>query len=55
MEDLMDLIGQLQERYQIEQEDIDTLVGAIQETFMPEGGVGEAMGDQSIPEDEGGF
>ena len=26
MQDLMDLIGQLQERYQIDQADIDTLV-----------------------------
>lgn len=53
MQDLMDLIGQLQERYQIDQEDIDTLVDAISDTFgVGEGGVGEAMADQSVPEEE---
>lgn len=51
MQDLMDLIGQLQERYQIDQADIDTLVDAINDTFgVGEGGVGEAMADQSVPE-----
>lgn len=56
MEDLMDLIGQLQERYGIDQADIDTLVDAINQTFM--GGeevgeeVGEEMADQSVPEME---
>lgn len=53
MQDLMDLIGQLQERYQIDQADIDTLVDAINDTFgVGEGGVGEAMADQSVPEME---
>lgn len=52
MEDLMDLIGQLQERYQIDQQDVDTLVSAIEDTFMPDGGVGEAMADQAVPEEE---
>ena len=53
MQDLMDLIGQLQERYQIDQADIDTLVDAINDTFgVGEGGVGEAMADQSVPEFE---
>lgn len=55
MEDLMDLIGQLQERYQIDQQDIDVLVGAIQETFIGGEEVGEDVGaaiaDQGIPED----
>jgi hypothetical protein len=53
MQDLMDLIGQLQERYQIDQADIDTLVDAINDTFgVEEGDVGEAMADQSVPEME---
>lgn len=53
MQDLMDLIGQLQERYQIDQADIDTLVDAINDTFgVGEGDVGEAMADQSVPEME---
>lgn len=53
MQDLMDLIGQLQERYQIDQADIDTLVDAINDTFgVGEGNVGEAMVDQSVPEME---
>lgn len=53
MQDLMDLIGQLQERYQIDQADIDTLVDAINDTFgVGEGDVGEAMADQSVPETE---
>lgn len=53
MQDLMDLIGQLQERYQIDQADVDTLVDAINDTFgVGEGDVGEAMADQSVPETE---
>ena len=53
MQDLMDLIGQLQERYQIDQADIDTLVDAINDTFgVGEGDVGEAMADQAVPEME---
>lgn len=53
MQDLMDLIGQLQERYQIDQADVDTLVDAINDTFgVGEGDVGEAMADQSVPEME---
>ena len=54
MEDLMDLIGQLQERYDIAQADVDTLVDAINQTFVGEDTVGDAMADQSVPEDEGG-
>lgn len=53
MEDLMDLIGQLQERYGIDQADVDTLVDAINQTFTGEG-VDAEMADQSLPEDEGG-
>lgn len=52
-QDLMDLIGQLQERYGIEQQDVDVLVGAIQEEIV--GGtdeVGAAMADQGIPPEE---
>lgn len=52
-QDLMDLIGQLQERYGIEQQDVDVLVGAIQEEIA--GGtdeVGAAMADQGIPPEE---
>lgn len=52
MEDLMDLIGQLQERYGIDQADVDTLVDAIQQTFMGGEEVGEALADQSLPEME---
>lgn len=53
MQDLMDLIGQLQERYQIDQADVDTLVDAINDTFgVGEGDVGEAMADQAVPEME---
>lgn len=52
MEDLMDLISQLQERYGIDQADVDTLVDAIQQTFMGGEEVGEAMADQSVPEFE---
>lgn len=52
-EDLMDLIGQLQERYQIDQQDVDALVAAIEDTFMgDDSGVGEAMADQAVPEEE---
>lgn len=51
-EDLMDLIGQLQERYQIDQQDVDALVAAIEDTFTPDDGVGEAMADQGVPEEE---
>lgn len=52
MEDLMDLIGQLQERYGITQPDVDTLVDAINQTFMGGGEVEDAMADQSVPEFE---
>lgn len=52
MEDLMELISELQERYQIDQDDIDTLVDAIQQTFIGGEEVGEAMADQSVPEME---
>lgn len=52
MEDLMDLIGQLQERYGITQPDVDTLVDAINQTFMGGDEVGDAMSDQSVPEFE---
>lgn len=52
-QDLMDLIGQLQERYGIDQQDIDVLVDAIEEE-MPAGGVDAAMGDQSVPSEEMG-
>lgn len=52
MEDLMDLIGQLQERYNIDQADIDTLVDAINQTFMGGEEVGKEMADQSVPEME---
>lgn len=52
MDDLMDLIGQLQERYGIDQADVDTLVDAIQQTFMGGEEVGEALADQSLPEME---
>lgn len=54
MKDLMDLIGQLQERYQIDQADIDTLVDAINDTFGvgDNAGVAAAMGDQMIPTEE---
>lgn len=51
MEDLMELISELQERYQIDQGDIDTLVDAIQQTFIGGEEVGEAMADQSVPEE----
>lgn len=52
-QDLMDLIGQLQERYGIEQQDVDVLVGAIHEEIA--GGtdeVGAAIADQGIPPEE---
>lgn len=52
MEDLMDLIGQLQERYGIDQADVDTLVDAINQTFTGGDEVGNAMSDQSVPEFE---
>jgi len=52
MEDLMDLIGQLQERYDIDQADVDTLVDAINQTFVGGDEVGNAMSDQSVPEFE---
>lgn len=52
MEDLMDLIGQLKERYGIDQADIDTLVDAINQTFMGGEEVGKEMADQSVPEME---
>lgn len=56
MDDLMDLIGQLQERYGIDQQDVDALVAAIEDTFTPDdGGVGEAMADQGVPEEEEEF
>ena len=42
MEDLMDLIGQLQERYGIDQADVDTLVDAINQTFVGGDEVGRA-------------
>ena len=45
MEDLMDLIGQLQERYGIDQADIDTLADAINQTFMGGEEVVEEMAD----------
>lgn len=51
MEDLMDLIGQLQERYGIDQADVDTLVDAINQTFTGGEEVPE-MDDQSVPEFE---
>ena len=51
MEDLMDLIGQLQERYDIDQADVDTLVDAINQTFTGGEEVPE-MADQSVPEFE---
>ena len=55
-EDLMELISELQERYQIDQEDVDALVAAIEDTFTPDdGGVGEAMADQAVPEEEEEF
>lgn len=50
-EDLMELISELQERYQIEQEDIDVLVSAIEETYVPSEEMPE-MDDQSVPEME---
>ena len=50
MEDLMDLIGQLQERYGIAQADVDTLVDAINQTFTGGGEVEDALADQSVPE-----
>lgn len=50
-EDLMELISELQERYQIDQEDVDTLVSAIEETYAPSEEMSE-MDDQSIPEME---
>ena len=52
MEDLMDLIGQLQKRYGIDQADVDTLVDAINQTFVGGDEVGNAMSDQSVPEFE---
>ena len=52
MEDLMDLIGQLQERYGIDQADVDTLVDAINQTFVGGDEVSNAMSDQSVPEFE---
>lgn len=52
MEDLMDLIGQLQERYSIDQEDVDALVDAINQTFVGGEEVDDAMADQSVPEFE---
>ena len=52
MEDLMDLIGQLQERYGIDQADVDTLVDAINQTVVGGEEVGEALADQSLPEME---
>lgn len=52
MEDLMDLIGQLQERYGIDQADVDTLVDAINQTFTGGEDVGEELADQSVPEFE---
>lgn len=50
-QDLMDLIGQLQERYQIDQADVDTLVAAIEDTYGvgDDAGVAAAMGDQMVP------
>lgn len=50
-EDLMELISELQERYQIEQEDVDVLVSAIEETYAPSEEMPE-MDDQSVPEME---
>lgn len=50
-EDLMDLISELQERYQIDQEDVDALVSAIEETYAPSEEMPE-MDDQSVPEME---
>lgn len=50
-EDLMDLISELQERYQIDQEDVDALVSAIEETYAPSEEMPE-MDDQSVPEFE---
>lgn len=58
--DLMDLIAQLQERYQIDQADIDTLVEAVNTTVNEqidaalEGGM--EPGEEGLPpEAEGGF
>ena len=48
----MDLIGQLQERYGIDQADVDTLVDAINQTFVGGDEVSNAMSDQSVPEFE---
>lgn len=50
-EDLMELISELQERYQIDQEDVDALVSAIEETYAPSEEMPE-MDDQSVPEME---
>lgn len=50
-EDLMELISELQERYQIDQEDVDVLVSAIEETYAPSEEMPE-MDDQSVPEME---
>lgn len=50
-EDLMDLISELQARYQIDQADVDTLVSAIEETYAPSEELPE-MDDQSVPEME---
>lgn len=52
-QDLMDLIVQLQERYSIDQADIDVLVDAINETYSgPDNDVSEALNGQFIPEEE---
>ena len=59
-EDLMDLITQLQERYQIDQADIDTLVEAVNATVNEqidaalEGGM-QPDEEGLPPEAEGGF
>ena len=52
-QDLMDLIVQLQERYSIDQADIDTLVNAINETYSePDNDVNEALNAQFATEEE---
>lgn len=50
-EDLMDLITQLQERYQIDQEDVDTLVEAVNTTVNEQ--IDAALEGNMEPGEEG--
>ena len=52
MDALMDLIAQLQEKYQMEQEDVDVLVEAIYSLAEPEMPEGGEMPEEAAPDEQ---